>query len=225
MSEAEPAQKFAALLEGVLAEHPDADPSTEADRGTPTAESVMQEFLRAFLTWEASPVKAEAALKRLHHGVVDYNELRVCLNDELAQMLGERYPMARERAHRLRAALNELYRREHGVTLEAVLTMPKREARAYIATLEGVPAFVPARVTLLELGGHAFPVDERIRAALAEEGVEVGDTEALGSWLERQVRGGEARRAYLALESWIERRASAKKPAADDKPARKSKKP
>jgi hypothetical protein len=149
----------------------------------------------------------------------------VCLTDEVAQMLGERYPNARERAHRLRASLNELYRREHGVTFEAVLTMPKREARAFIASLEGVPPFVAARVTLLELGGHAFPVDDRIRGELAEEGIEAGDVESLGSWLERQVRGGEARRAYLAMEAWLERRAVARRASGEDKSPRKSKRP
>lgn len=225
MSEAEPAQKFTDLLAVMLAEHTDTDASTEADRKAPDAESVMQEFLRSFLTWEASPIKAEAALKRIHHAVVDFNELRVCLTDELAQMLGERYPLARERAHRLRAALNELYRREHGVTLEAVLTMPKREARAYLGSLEGVPPFVAARVTVLELGGHAFPVDDRIRTALSEEGIDAGGVDELGSWLERQVRGGEARAAYLAMEAWLERRAASRRSGAEEKPPRKSKRP
>jgi endonuclease III len=223
VTEAEPTQKFAALLGAVLAEHAEGDPAAAGDRRPADADSVMEEFLRSFLTWEASPAKAEAALKRLHHSVVDFNELRVCLTDELAQMLGERYPLARERAHRLRAALNELYRREHGVTLEAVLTMPKREARAYLASLEGVPPFVAARTTLLELGGHAFPVDERIRAALQEEGIDAGDVESLGSWLERQVRGGEARSAYLAIEAWLERRAGARRALAEEKSGRKSK--
>jgi hypothetical protein len=223
VTESETAQKFTDLMTAVLAERDPAEAPPEADRRTPDAASVMQEFLRSFLTWEASPAKADAALRRVNHSVVDYNELRVCLTDELAQIFGERYPIARERAHRLRAALNELYRREHGVTLEAVLTLPKREARSYLSSLEGVPAFVAARVTLLELGGHAFPVDERIRAALAESGVDLGDCDGLGSWLERHVRGGEARQAYLAVESWLERRAAQRRAVPDEKPARKSK--
>jgi hypothetical protein len=220
------AQKLLDLLALAQAEHPEPEPP--AERRSPDGESIMQEYLRSFLTWEASGAKAEQALKRIQHAVVDLNELRVCLTDELAQMLGERYPLARERAQRLRASLNELYRREHGVTLEAVVMMPKREARAYIGSLEGVPPFVAARVTLLSLGGHAFPIDERLRSALADAGVESTDAESLGGWIERQVRGGEARQAYLALEAWHDagghrRAAAARRGAAEDKSPRKSK--
>src|SRR5690349_9289810 len=50
------------------------------------------------------------AVRKLLTGVVDMNELRVCHPDELASLLGERYPRGLERCARLRSALNDLYR-------------------------------------------------------------------------------------------------------------------
>ena len=145
--------------------------------------------------------------------------MRVCLADELAGMIGERYPKAVERCARLRSALNELYRREHAVTLARAAGLGKREAREYLDSLEGMPPFVSARVALLALGGHAFPLDERIHQVLLEEGAVPADLrlpDAAG-WLERQLRAGEALPAYLTLETWLNDRPPPK-PA---KPAKK----
>ena len=93
------------------------------------AEPLLGEFVRSFMIWESTTAKAEAVLKRMADAVVDFNELRVCLPDELARMMGERYPRVEERALRLRAALNEIYHRQHAVTLEPLLTMNKRDAK------------------------------------------------------------------------------------------------
>jgi hypothetical protein len=137
--------------------------------------------------------------------MVDYNEMRVALVDELAGVLGERYPRAMERSARLRSSLNDLYKREHAVTLERVAGMPKRDARTFLESLEGMPPFVAARMILLSMGGHAFPLDERTHKALQEEGAVPADlmlADAAG-WLERQFRAGEATEPYLLIEEWM----------------------
>ncbi len=147
--------------------------------------------------------------------------MRVALVDELAGMIGERYPRAVERAARLRSALNDLYKREHGVCLTRVAEMPKRDARVYLESLEGTPSFVSARMLLLSLNGHAFPLDDRMHKALSEEGAvpqDLGLADASG-WLERQFRAGEAAEAYLLLEAWMNDRPLAKAPKP---PARRS---
>lgn len=179
----------------------------------------VEELIFSILVWDARTSQARDAIARLRAGVVDYNELRVCFPEEIRQLLGDRYPKAAERAARIRAALNDIYKREHRVTLQAVLSAGKRDARQYLETLDGVPSFAAARVFLSSCGGHAVPVDERIRDFLAEEGVIAAseDPESVSSWLERQLKAGEAAAAYGSLQS-----------AADDhirKPAKSVKEP
>lgn len=211
----DPAKKLHSLLKKLRAERGEPAPAAqEADcEGCPEGgDRLLWRLVFAFLVWEAGTARACAAARRLHHSVIDYNEMRVCLADELAGMIGERYPKAVERCARLRSALNDLYRREHAVTLAKAAGLGKREAREYLDSLEGMPPFVAARVSLLALGGHAFPLDERMHQALLEESAVPADqkvAEAAG-WLERQLRAGEALPAYLLLESWMNDRVPAK---------------
>jgi len=186
---------------------------------------VVHELVYSFLVWEASAPLATAALGRMRTAVVDYNELRVCYPLELASLMGEGYPLAVERATRLRAALTEVYRREHGTMLGRLIDLPKRDARAYLEALEGVPPFVAARVVLLALGGHAVPLDAMLHGMLAaEEAVEPDGTiiDAMG-WLERTLRAKESEEAYLLLEAWRKRKAPKVGPTAGAGPKRSSK--
>jgi hypothetical protein len=217
----DPAKKLAGLLKRLRAEHASELPAAAA--GVPCADAACEgcpeghdrllwQLIYAFLVWEASTSKAAAATRRLHAAVVDYNEMRVCLADELMGIIGERYPRAQERVQRLRASLNDLYRREHAVTLAKAAELPKRDGRAYMESLEGMPRFVAARMSLLAFGGHAFPLDERLHQALLEEGAlpaELSVDDASG-WMERHFRAGEAAEPYLLLELWMNDRPAAR---------------
>jgi endonuclease III len=191
------------------------------------AEPLLGEFVRSFMIWESTTAKAEAVLKRMADAVVDFNELRVCLPDELAGMMGERYPRVEERALRLRAALNEIYHRQHAVTLEPLLTMNKRDAKDYLDSLEGVPRFVSARLLLLCLGSHAAPTDGRITRRLVESHVvENGSTpEAAGAALERLVRAGEMIDVYRLLQAWADDAPLTYSETPTDLPKRRESKP
>lgn len=171
-----------------------------------SAEPVLCEFIRSFMLWEATTAKADAVLKRLHEAVVDFNELRICLPDELVRTMGERYPRVEERALRMRAALNEIYHRQHAVTLEPLLQMSKREAKEYLDSLEGVPRFVSSRVLLIRLAAHAAPVDGRIAKRLIEADIaDAGSTpEAAAAALERKVKAGDLLEVYQLLQAWAD---------------------
>jgi endonuclease III len=167
----------------------------------------VRELVYSMLLWDAGAAKASAACRRLVEGVVDVNELRTCLEDELVRLLGPRYPRATERAARLRAALHHIYRAHNTVSLAVLQAQNKRDARAYLDSIPGVPAYAGARVALLSLGGHAFPVDRRVHRVLADADALESDTssEGAGAWVERQIRAGEALDAYLLLEAEAER--------------------
>ncbi len=165
----------------------------------------------SFMLWESAPGPAAEALASLYKSIVDLNELRVALPKEIVAWIGMRDDAAAERADRLRAVLNGVYQREHSVSLTSVSAMSKREARAYLDTLEGMPPFVSARTTLYGLHGHAIPVDRWLRERLIAEGVidETVSMDEAERWLERQIRASDAEQIVPVLEGW---RAVAPKP-------------
>lgn len=171
---------------------------------TPTQLSLIDQFVWSFLVWEASLAEAERALRKIQSNVVDYNELRVCLPEETVGIIGPRYPRAQERAMRLRAGLQDIYLREHIVSLDHLADAPKRTARQYLDTLDGVPAFVAGRVFLLGLGGHALPLDERLVEKLKEYQMLEEDTtvERAIAALERHVKAEDAPETHLLLVAW-----------------------
>lgn len=210
MSAQDPAKKFAALVKRLRQEHSAVSPdAAHAHRPEHTPRLIWQ-LVFSLLAADCSPDRAAAPCRALHDAVVDYNELRVCLVEEIAESIGSRYPASADRAARIRAALNDIYRRHHAVTIDHLLAMNKREARAYLDALDGVTVYAAARVALLELDCHAMPVDERIRALLLAESALPPDldADAASAWLERQLHAGEARDVYLLLEA-----AAATKPA------------
>mgnify|MGYP005838595753 CR=1 FL=1 len=189
----------------------------------------VHRLLHSMLLWEASSSQAKGALRRLREAFVDANELRVSMPDEIACVLGEKYPRGEERAARLRLVLHDVYKRHHALTLAPLAQAGKREARAALESLEGIPHYAAARVFLLEFGGHAVPCDERLRTLLVGERVleESLSVEAASGWLERHIRAEDAPEAHAALQAWSDehgtsaRRAS--KPEASARAARGTK--
>lgn len=230
MSNADQTKALRALLKKLDGRHKPAEPIPAEPVAPDPTDPVLHQLVYSFLLWEATPAQAATALNKLLGAVVDYNELRICLADELSSIIGERYPMSLERAERLRACLNDVYVREHAVRLSELNDASKRDARTYLSTLDGIPQYVASRVLLLALGGHAMPVDSRMGDQLIGEGVADEGTNAddISSWLERQVKAADASETYLLLESWAatraKRRAASRKSSSKTSSKRSSKK-
>lgn len=212
MTAADSSRELAALLRRLRERHPEAEacageePFSAGPVALDPERPLMGHLLRSFLLWESTTAKARAALKRIEAAVVDFNELRHCMPDELVRIIGERSPKVAERAMRLRTTLNRIYAREHAVCIERLTTAGKREAREYLDGLDGVPGYVAARTALLGLGAHAAPIDSRIHRRLVEAKV-IGAEAALGDAtgvLERRVRAGEMPETYALLQAWAD---------------------
>lgn len=167
----------------------------------------IDEFLWSFLLWEATTTKAEHALKRIRAATVDLNEFRVALPSEIRALLGERYPLVDERAVRIRAALDDVYRTEHAVTLTRLIEMNKRDARQRLDAIEATPPFVAARVHLVALGGHSAPLDMRTFELLRDNALlfdaDTSLDEATGL-LTRSIRATESLEAHILIQQWSE---------------------
>ncbi|MCC7390374.1 MAG: hypothetical protein IT431_16590 [Phycisphaerales bacterium] len=176
-------------------------------------------LIYSFLLWESAPKAAAAAFDSLCAWIIDPNELRVALPQEIVEWTGAKDRAALERADRMRASLNALFQREHRVTLAHLENKPKRDVREYIESLDGMPAFVAARVTLFAFHGHAIPTDRTLFELLVGEGV-LDPSLALDEaerWLERQIRASDAEKVVPVLEAW---RDAPAKPRANTKPAK-----
>lgn len=165
---------------------------------------VLRELVRSYLVWESTTPKAEAALKRIDQAVVDVNELRVCMPTEIAQIMGANYPKAEERATRLRATLNDLYRREHCLKLFHLLEKSRKESRAYLETLAAIPAFVAARVAVLKLGINVVPLDERQLQCLknARAVATTTDLTTAVGMVEKAVKAADMPETAYAIQAW-----------------------
>lgn len=202
---------YVTRLQAMLRTHAVPAPEEDPKAAVP---DLVEELVRSFLVWEATVTQAEAALARIRDATVSFNEFRVCLVNEVVDLMGPRYPRVQERAIRVRAAINDLFRREHAVSLDRASNLSKRDAKAYIESLQGMVPFVSARVSLLSLGVHGVPVDEQTLAALIHHGVfheETTIVEATG-WLQRHISADKALAAHRALQKAAE--AVASRPAA-----------
>lgn len=180
-----------------------------ADDGAPPPD-LVELLVHSFLVWEATTAQADAALTRIRHATVSFNDFRVSLVNEVVDLIGPRYPRVQERAIRVRAAINDLFRREHSVSLERASSLSKRDAKTYIESLQGMVPFVSARVSLLGLGVHGVPVDEQTLGALVHHGVLHEETplvDAIG-WLQRHISADKALAAHRALQKAAESFAS-----------------
>lgn len=170
--------------------------------GDPIAQLVLGIFSR-----DVPESRAREALDRLRGAVVDYNELRVMPVHELVDVVGE-YPGVRNKCEDLTRALNRIFAIEHAVTLDRFVGGGRKDVVAYLDRIDGLEDYTRARIRLLGLQQHAFPLDEAMWAYARREGMvdgkcPLGEAQA---FLERQVAGEEALEIFALLrrEAWSE---------------------
>jgi endonuclease III len=209
----DPTKKLNTLLKKLRAQHADLAAPVVTPEPTDEFDPFVHQLMFSMLCWEASTAQARNALKRVRDSVVDYNELRVCVSDEVAHMIGDKYPLGLERAIRLRTTLNDIFNRQHGISLKHLPELSKREARQYLDSLPGCPSYVAARVCVTGGLGHAIPVDERLLDLLVEEGVLDAkmSVEQGASWLEHHVKAEESLEVHLLLQAWSDEQGHAPK--------------
>ena len=179
-------------------------PKKEPDSNDPIGMIVYSFFL-----WESTTTKASASWVKLVDSLVDFNELRVSMPAELAELAGDSSDLAYERSSRMRSSLRDIYNREHDVNLEAVSAMKKAEIRTYIESLDGMVPFVSARVLEQCFNVHSIPVDGQLRQLLVEsEAVDDGaDVAELSTWLTRTVKSEDGDAAHRSFQAWVDKEA------------------
>lgn len=199
-------KELGALIKRLRAEHPEAKPPTDSPSVLDPNQPLLTLFVRSFLLWDSTTTKAAGAMRRLEQALVDFNDLRVCLADELVAIMGERYPRAGERALALRGALSALFMQEHALTLEHLVRMSPEAQCSYLESLTHTPRYVVSRVRLLGLGAHAAPVDSRLLTRLVESHIVESKADAVtaAAAIERSVRPGELPEVMALLQAWTD---------------------
>ena len=197
-SDGQDAKKLASLLKRLQ--------KTQEQIVAPAQLMSIDRLVRSFLQWGSTTHKAAQAHEQLQATMVDHNELRVSHWHEIVDVIGRDYPNAQERATLLRQVLQEIYLRERAVSLQGLSGKPKKQVRAYLESLPGIPAYVTAQVMLLAFGGHAIPVDEALTQLLRDEGVVESDAtvEKTQSFLERQIKADRSVEMHLLLQAWVD---------------------
>lgn len=142
-----------------------------AHHAPPAPQTLLWHAVQGTLLWEASSSQARLAHQHLLETFADYNDLRVSPTAQIIACIGERSPLVTERALRLKAWLGDLFRRSHGLDLERLRDISRKEARAFLISLDGMPLSAAAYVTGGPLGGHYVAVDKRLLSLIIEEGL------------------------------------------------------
>tara|TARA_Y100001954_G_C15800321_1_gene599732 strand:+ start:359 stop:1195 length:837 start_codon:yes stop_codon:yes gene_type:complete len=164
------------------------------------------QIIISYLEWNATNALALEAHDQIMQAMVDNNDIRVSLPDEIVSLIGEDYPLAHERACRMHETLNELFNREHGIVITSLKGKNKKQIKTYLETLPGVTPYVVAQNLLLSFGGHAVPVDEHMLALLKDEMVVHPDCTLAEaeSFCERHIKAVDALESHLAMRAWAD---------------------
>ncbi|HEX4054361.1 MAG TPA: hypothetical protein VHX86_08855 [Tepidisphaeraceae bacterium] len=166
----------------------------------PTFEA-LEALVRAAMSYDVSDSRAEDAMKAITKEFVDLNELRVATDLEIQEMLGVRYPAIEQRVAMITQCLNDIFEREHTMSLDRLKTVSKREARQFLRELPGIHPFVEAFIMLFTLEGSAFPLDDEMLSYLKDQEILDEETTLLDAqkFLENHLKSDEVYESFVML--------------------------
>src|SRR5918992_4433298 len=129
----------------------------------------LKALVRGAMSFNVSDHRADEAMRALDREFVDLNELRVATDLEIQEMLGQKYPEIERRVAMITTALNNIFEREHTMSLDRLKTISKRDARQFLREVPDIHPFVEAYVMLFGFEGHAFPLDDEFLDYLRDQ--------------------------------------------------------
>ena len=161
----------------------------------------LKALVRGAMSFDVPDSRADEAMKHIDREFVDLNELRVATDLEIQELLGTRYPGIERRVAMITQSLNDIFEREHTLSLDRLKAVSKRDARQFLRELPDIHPFVEAYVMLFAFDGHAFPLDEEILDYLREQGI-VEDAATLDDaqrFIEHQLKAEECYDLFFAM--------------------------
>jgi endonuclease III len=153
----------------------------------------LQSLVRGAMSYDMPDTRAEEAMRAIQGEFVDLNELRVATELEVQELLGVKYPEIEVRVTMITQSLNNIFEREHTLSLDRLRTVSKRDARQFLRELPGIHPFVEAYVMLMSFDGHAVPIDDLMLQTLRRHEVvdEATPLEDVHRFLEHHLKAEE----------------------------------
>jgi endonuclease III len=172
--------------------------------GKPAPKEILEPLralVRGAMSYDVTDNRAEDAMKAIVTEFVDLNELRVATDLEVQEFLGVKYPAIEERVAMITQSLNDIFEREHTMSLDRLKAVSKRDARQFLRELPGINPFVEAFVMLYAFDGNAMPVDDEILAYLRDQEVVDEETtlEEAQRFLEYHLKAEELHDFYVLV--------------------------
>jgi endonuclease III len=166
----------------------------------------VAELILACLSENTTEAKARQAQQSLQKHFVDYNEMRVCRESELSDVLGDSVHEPKQVAKKILASLQQVFERCDSFDLENFQSKSKREAKDLLGNLETIGPYVAARVMLCAFKAHTFPVHEPMLAMLRHEEVVDPDADAaeVQGFLERHISSSAILKTYVQLRHYCD---------------------
>ena len=167
----------------------------------PGPQDPLKALVRGAMLFDVPDGRADDAMKLIDREFVDLNELRVATDLEIQELLGTRYPAIERRVAMITQSLNNIFEREHTLSLDRLKTISRRDARQFLRELPEIHPFVEAYVMLFAFDGHAIPLDEETLRYLKEHGVveESATLDDAQRFIEHQLKAEECRDLFLSL--------------------------
>src|SRR3982751_51666 len=107
-------------------------------------QEALKALVRAAMSFDMPDAKADEAMRLIDREFVDLNELRVATDLEIQELLGTRYPAIERRVAMITQSLNNIFEREHTLSLERLKDISRRDARQFLRELPDIHPFVEA---------------------------------------------------------------------------------
>ena len=156
------ADDLRALMKRLVKEHKPADREPQ---------DPLKALVRGAMSFDVADARVDEIMRHIDTEFVDLNELRVATDLEIQEMLGAKYPDIERRVAMITQSLNNIFEREHTMSLDRLKTISKRDARQFLRELPEIHPFVEAYVMLFAFDGHAFPTDDETLEFLKGHGV------------------------------------------------------
>jgi endonuclease III len=188
-------------------------------------EAIVHAIVSENLTMRA----AQAAMRKLTEGFVDFNDLRVSRGEEIVEILGENTEQTRQIASSLNKALAAVFNRYHTLSLETLKKLGKRPARRVLEQMDGTSRFIVDYCVLTTLHGHAIPLTATMLEYLRNNELvhPNADEQEIEGFLTRQISAHNGYEFYHLLriqsESGKGRKEAAREKKIRTKKAKKSK--
>jgi len=166
----------------------------------------LEALIYGIISENMSEPAAQSAIKSIASNFVNFNDLRVSLEEEIVEMLGQDTPEIRNTVCVLKKVLGNLFRKYNEVSLEALKKIGKRPAKKILEQMEGVSNFAVNYCMLTSLGGHAIPLTARMTEYLRSNELvhPEADEQEIEGFLARQISAANGYEFYALLRGHSE---------------------